>query len=89
MKRLVLVLLIACFGLTQVNTAGADDFTTTQKTRTVLPKFYTTVELSAGEKITKDDDVVAWANKTCPVGKKATVRVSIRVISLEDEQEEA
>ena len=48
------------------------DYEATQEVIIKLPSLIKTIELTAGEKLTKDADVVAWANKTVPAGKRAT-----------------
>lgn len=59
------------------------DFTT--ETVQKLPRITKTVKLLAGQKLADDADVLAFAQKSVPVGKVATISVDIHVIKLTNE----
>lgn len=61
------------------------DFQKTVKEIDEFPKLRKTLELSAGGKITDDEEVVAFAALQVPEGKKALVDIMISVRRLEDE----
>jgi len=60
------------------------DFTPTTEQRTILPSFRKTIHLASGDKISDDADLLAFAQKAVPDGKKVRVRISINVLSIED-----
>lgn len=49
-----------------------------------LPRLSKTVGLSAGQKLSDDAEVLAFAQKTVPADKNAIIQVEIKVIKLRD-----
>lgn len=60
------------------------DFEKTTKQVDKLPSIVKQITLAAGGKVSDDADILAFAQRTVPVGKIATVIVSIEVTKLED-----
>lgn len=58
------------------------DFQTEQVVK--LPILTKMLNLEAGESVSGDEDILAFAQMTVPTGKKAKIAVSIRVLQLED-----
>ena len=63
------------------------DFQKEDVTENKYKEFRKNIELSAGESLKDNTELMAFANKTIPTGKKAVVAVKIRVHSIIDEEE--
>ena len=61
------------------------DFTEEQEVNTKLPRLEKVIELSSGEKLSDDVDLLMFSKKTVPLGKKAIIVVNIIVKRLENE----
>ena len=81
MKRFIGVLLVLCF---MAGSVWAADLQSTVSERISYPSYVKEIVLQEGEKFADDAGLVAFAQKTVPVGKVAEVQVIIRVRKIRD-----